>query len=258
MGLVFSSDDIDRYTRHFSRGYLLEDAIANQTPLEATDHLGVVHRIWPVTDVSVISAVASAMGPKPVFIADGHHRYETACDYRDQVYDSGFLSPDHPANFVLMHCVAMEDPGLIVLPTHRLFSGVPAMTQGQLAAKLETCFSIRPAGDGPELAILRLLGLFDRPADGASLAALREPPPIPGLTEALFIAEAAPTPPDASGGIGRAWEPDLLEAEVAPTPPDPESEAGSPQERRGGSSIWIESRTVDPVVAGSSPVRPAM
>ena len=63
------------------------------------------------------------MGPKPIFIADGHHRYETACNYRDQIYDSGFLSPEHPANYVLMMCVAMDDPGLIVMPTHRLFRG---------------------------------------------------------------------------------------------------------------------------------------
>ncbi|NQU24672.1 MAG: DUF1015 domain-containing protein, partial [Candidatus Nealsonbacteria bacterium] len=54
---------------------LLEDAIAGDTPLEAVDHLGVTHRIWPVTDVAVISAVAAAVGPKPIFIADGHHRY---------------------------------------------------------------------------------------------------------------------------------------------------------------------------------------
>jgi len=131
---------------------LLEDAVADQTPLVATDHLGVVQRLWPVADVAVISAVAAVMGPKPVFIADGHHRYETACNYRDQVYDSGFLSKDHPANFVLTHCVAMEDPGLAVLPTHRLFSGLPAITAEELAAKLGDRFEIRSAGEGPELA----------------------------------------------------------------------------------------------------------
>ena len=131
---------------------LLEDAVAGSTPLTAKDHLGVVHRLWPVTDVSVITAVSAAIGPKPLFVADGHHRYETACDYRDQIYDSGFLSKEHPANFVLTHCVAMEDPGLIVLPTHRLFNGLPAMTGDQLAAKLGDCFAIEPAGEGPEQA----------------------------------------------------------------------------------------------------------
>ncbi len=131
---------------------LLEDAIAGQTPLEATDHLGVVHRMWSVVDVEVISAVAAVMGPKPVFIADGHHRYETACNYREQVYDSGFLSADHPANFVLMMFVAMEDPGMIVLPTHRLFRGAPVLSADELTARLGECFTTRAAGDGPELA----------------------------------------------------------------------------------------------------------
>jgi len=131
---------------------VLEEAVAGETPVVATDHLGTVHRLWPVTDVSVISAVASLMGSKPIFIADGHHRYETACDYRDQVHDSGFLSPDHPANFVLMMCVAMEDPGLIVLPTHRLFCGLPPINSGELAARLGNCFTSRVAGEGPERA----------------------------------------------------------------------------------------------------------
>ncbi len=131
---------------------LLEAAVADETPIEATDHLGVVHRIWPVTDVEVISNLAAVIGPKPIFIADGHHRYETACNYREQIYDSGFLSKDHPANFVLMMCVAMEDPGMIVLPTHRLFRGTPALSAEELRTKLGDCFTTRSAGEGPELA----------------------------------------------------------------------------------------------------------
>jgi len=131
----------------------LDAAVAGQTPLEATDHLGVVHRLWTVTDVAAISSVAGLMGPKPIFIADGHHRYETACDYRDQIYDSGALDEEHPAGFVLTMCVAMEDPGLIVLPTHRLFLGVPPMTSEQLAAKLGDCFATRVVGKGAELAL---------------------------------------------------------------------------------------------------------
>jgi uncharacterized protein (DUF1015 family) len=131
---------------------VMDKAIAGKTPLVATDHLGVVHRMWPVTDVAAISKLSAVMGPKPIFIADGHHRYETACNYRDQIYDSGFLSPEHPANYVLMMCVAMDDPGLIVMPTHRLFHGVPAMTSAELTAKLSPCFTTRPAGQGPEAA----------------------------------------------------------------------------------------------------------
>jgi uncharacterized protein (DUF1015 family) len=92
------------------------------------------------------------MGPKPIFIADGHHRYTTALKYRDEIYDSGFLRPDHPARFVLMMCIAMNDPGLLVMPTHRMFRGVQAMTAEELAAKLGPHFTTQPAGEGPDQA----------------------------------------------------------------------------------------------------------
>jgi len=131
---------------------LLDTAAERIPPLAATDHLGVVHRLWPVTEPSVAAALDAVMGQKPIFIADGHHRYETACKYRDEVYDSGFLSPQHPANYVLMACIAMEDPGLLILPTHRLFRGLPAMTADELATKLGHCFLTMPAGQGPQQA----------------------------------------------------------------------------------------------------------
>jgi uncharacterized protein (DUF1015 family) len=131
---------------------ILEEAVAGLTPIEATDHLGVVHRMWTVTDPGIVASVSGVMGRKPVFIADGHHRYETACNYRQHIQDQGGMTPDHPANFVLMMFVAMDEPGLAVLPTHRLFNGVPELTADELAAKLDGSFVCRRAGEGPELA----------------------------------------------------------------------------------------------------------
>ena len=107
---------------------ILEQAISRLTPVVATDHLGVVNKVWAVTDIKTIAAVSTVVGPKPIFVADGHHRYETACEYRRHIYESGFLGTEHAANFVLMMFVGMEDPGLIVLPTHRLFRGLPLLT----------------------------------------------------------------------------------------------------------------------------------
>ena len=131
---------------------LLERSAAGTTPLEATDHLGVVHRLWPVTDDAVVSTLAGLIGNKPIFIADGHHRYETACNYRDELAKQGPLPPNHPANFVLMMCIGMDDPGLLVLPTHRLFRGLPAMTSDELIDKLGDSFTTRLAGEGSDLA----------------------------------------------------------------------------------------------------------
>jgi uncharacterized protein (DUF1015 family) len=130
----------------------LERSIAGTTPLEATDHLGVVHRMWPVTDLPTINAVQAALGPKPLFIADGHHRYETACNYRDELAAAGKLDSNHPANYVLMMCIGMSDPGLLVLPTHRLFSGVPQLTAAELVARLGDAFTTRIAGEGADMA----------------------------------------------------------------------------------------------------------
>jgi uncharacterized protein (DUF1015 family) len=133
---------------------ILDKAVAGQPPLEATDHLGVKSWMWPMTDEAVAAKVAGLMGPKAVFIADGHHRYETACNYRDEIaaQHGGTLPPDHPANFVLMMLVGMSDPGLLVLPTHRLFVQPAVSTVQELSAKLGEHFVIRPAGKGPAAA----------------------------------------------------------------------------------------------------------
>jgi uncharacterized protein (DUF1015 family) len=138
---------------------ILERAIAAAAPLEATDHLGVVHRLWPVTDVATITAIIGAMGDRPIYIADGHHRYETACNLRDQfaaAHDGG-LPAEHAANYVLMMCVSMDDPGMLVLATHRLFRGLPGITSAQLLERLGDAFRCQPAGKGPE----RARGLWD-------------------------------------------------------------------------------------------------
>jgi uncharacterized protein (DUF1015 family) len=128
---------------------LLDKAAARVTPLEATDHLGVVHRMWPVSDVAAISAVSGLMGKRPLFIADGHHRYETACNYRDElVATRGPIEAHDPANFVLMMSIGMSDPGLLVLPTHRLFRGPVGLTAEKLAAALAGSFDVREAGKG--------------------------------------------------------------------------------------------------------------
>jgi uncharacterized protein (DUF1015 family) len=129
----------------------LEQAILGLTPLEATDHLGVIHRLWPVSNHATIEQVRKRIADKPVFIADGHHRYETAINYRDGLAAAGKLAgPDAPANFALMMFVGMSDPGLIILPTHRLVSNLPSLTAQQIKAALSPNFTIETIGTGPK------------------------------------------------------------------------------------------------------------
>lgn len=129
---------------------LLESKIVGVQGVEATDHLGVVHRMWPISDVKTIQQVSALIETKDMFVADGHHRYETACNFRDELNAQSPLPKSHPANFVLTMLVSMNDPGLIVLPTHRLLTGVPSFTTEELTKRLSPCFDCEIVGRSPE------------------------------------------------------------------------------------------------------------
>jgi uncharacterized protein (DUF1015 family) len=128
----------------------LDNAVGRSLPFQATDHLGVVSKVWPVIDHHVATAITGLMASKPIFIADGHHRYETALRYVEEKKEAGEVTgPDHPANFVLMMLVAMQDPGLVILPTHRLVSGLPELKADQLRTLLASHFDMTTIGTGP-------------------------------------------------------------------------------------------------------------
>ena len=130
-----------------------EAGIRDRTPLEAVDHLGVINRLWPVTDEHTATAVQGLMSDRSIFIADGHHRYETGVKYRDDLAASGELAgTDDPANFTMMMLVGMSDPGLIILPTHRLVSGFPGLTSTKLAELLAPEFEVAVIPAGPDQA----------------------------------------------------------------------------------------------------------
>ena len=128
----------------------LEPALAQEPWGEAADEDGTVNRLWRVTDPDAIAAVQEALEDSELLIADGHHRYETARVYAEEVGGEG----DH--RYVLMCLVALEDPGLTVFPTHRLVSGLRPDQHETLAQALRRDFEIEevtadrllPDGDG--------------------------------------------------------------------------------------------------------------
>jgi uncharacterized protein (DUF1015 family) len=129
----------------------LDAAVGRALPLEATDHLGVVNRLWPISDQQTVSAITGQLGPKPIFIADGHHRYETALRYLEERRAAGEVRDAEAApHFVLMMLVSMSDPGLVILPTHRLVSGLPNVTADQLKAALGDAFQVERVGVGDQ------------------------------------------------------------------------------------------------------------
>jgi len=127
----------------------LEAGLTDRTPLLARDHLGVEHRLWPVTAPEALTAVHGLMADAPIFIADGHHRYETALKHLQERTEAGLVTgPDDPANFCLMMLVSMSDPGLRILPTHRLLAGLKDLTAAQLAERLAPEFDLEDFGEG--------------------------------------------------------------------------------------------------------------
>jgi uncharacterized protein (DUF1015 family) len=117
---------------------LLEDVAFSRPTVEATDADGIVHRLWKITDDETVNAIDAALDDEPILIADGHHRYETALNFRNesraQVEASGQTwNESADENFVMMMCVATSDEGLIVLPTHRLVKA-PGKTENLLEA----------------------------------------------------------------------------------------------------------------------------
>jgi uncharacterized protein (DUF1015 family) len=120
--------DLTRATRHnlspiFSLSTedawpLMAGAIDGSDPWgEATDAGGTVTRVWRIGDPAILERVTELLANARLLIADGHHRYETAIAYRNEIGGDG----DH--NYTLMALTGLEDPGLTVFPTHRLLSG---------------------------------------------------------------------------------------------------------------------------------------
>jgi len=120
---------------------------------EATDDEGTVHRLWRVGDPERIAAAQEAVAGSELLIADGHHRYETARAYAEEVGGDG----EH--RLVMMLLVSLEDPGLTIFPTHRLLDGLKeTATQQALRDSLLEHFDIEkitadelapPLTDGP-------------------------------------------------------------------------------------------------------------
>lgn len=111
--------------------------------MDITDSQGLGHRLWRLSDTRLLDFVAQSMENKRIYIADGHHRYETALNYRNWVKARNpDLSENHPSNYVMMSLSSMEDPGLVILPAHRLLKKVPQAHLADLLNKAAEYFEI--------------------------------------------------------------------------------------------------------------------
>ena len=165
---------------------VLDREIAGRPPLTAVDGFdpGTVHRLWLVQDERAQEEIVELMQDKTLFIADGHHRYETALAYRDEIRAKGVgwsapasspgseSEPESPEN-VMLTFVNMDDRGLTIFPTHRLIHELPEgldLDQEALERKLKEHFTLERFAPGEEERLLE--GLRAGMAQGKHLFGL--------------------------------------------------------------------------------------
>lgn len=151
----------------------VEDAVGacwEATPAaDVQDASGTRHSLWLVQDGEAIAAVRAALAEQPLYIADGHHRYETALAYQAEVRAAHPAGAAGEADYVLMLLTRADAEGLLVLPTYRLLHGLPVDRLMALPATLDRSFQV---------------SALDVPAD---------PQHLPALLDAhLLTAEGAP------------------------------------------------------------------
>jgi uncharacterized protein (DUF1015 family) len=112
---------------------VLEGVVGRSPAVSFTGSGGTTHRLWVVSDRNLHASIHSAFEESQVLIADGHHRYETALAYADELG----AGPDDPARFTLALLTDLGDPGLVVLPTHRVMKTGIAVTGGDSKDSLE-------------------------------------------------------------------------------------------------------------------------
>jgi len=121
---------------------ILDEVEAGQTPAtELLDEYGVVHRLWTISEPAKISAIQATMAQQKLVIADGHHRYETSLNFRNEMRTrAGKLIPDAGYERSMMTFVNTENEGLIILPTHRVVSNLREFSWSAVRRYLEPWF----------------------------------------------------------------------------------------------------------------------
>lgn len=127
----------------------LEKAREEQPICQVQDHLHNTHTLWRVTDAKALDSVIDYFRDKPVYIADGHHRYTTALGCRkNALANDPDLPADSPYNFIMMYLCASDDDGLSVLPTHRLLNYPESKTADEIVELLKKGLNVEEVNGG--------------------------------------------------------------------------------------------------------------
>jgi uncharacterized protein (DUF1015 family) len=148
----------------------LDEATRGKARLSTDSGNGERHQVWSIDDGNTIARIRECLAGQPLYIADGHHRYESALAYRRE-RRTGHTPQEagEPFDFVMMSLVDIADPGLIILPAHRLVRGLPASSIDGLMAGLKTCFAIEEHPLNRENVLSQIGSLLSKNKDGVSL-----------------------------------------------------------------------------------------
>jgi len=137
--------------RHADRA--LEQFTQSTAPfIDAMDYQNARNQVWRCTDRTIIEQVYSTLKDKQMFIADGHHRYETAIHYRNLQIENNPHHTGHEAyNFIMVYMTNMFDEGLIVFPTHRLLHSLEKFNFEELVEKLRSFFGVQELSNKQKL-----------------------------------------------------------------------------------------------------------
>lgn len=137
------------------------DSCSNGKPeLEMTDEDGVTHRLWTIYDKGVIAKLVDDFSVRRLYIADGHHRYETALNYRNYCRENGLSQEGDPCDYQMIFITDMEHPGLVVFPTHRLVYNLKDFDKQAVLVKCQRYFDVTPK-HGTDSIEKELAALYD-------------------------------------------------------------------------------------------------
>ncbi len=119
------------------------EAATKELPLVSTTLLnGERHDVWAISREETVADIDKSLAPQPIYIADGHHRYESALAYQREMGANSKVSGEEPFNFVMATLTDFADPGLIILSPHRLLRSLPQAKLAELSAKLHNLFEV--------------------------------------------------------------------------------------------------------------------
>jgi uncharacterized protein (DUF1015 family) len=123
----------------------LLQSVDNKPPeLTFDDDKNQSHKLWRILDQDVHAKIEKVMSEKPIFIADGHHRYETGLQYLSHLeQEKGTLPEFHPARYIMMYLSSMDDPGLVIRPAHRQLTTLPQQHLNDFLNKVSQYFDIK-------------------------------------------------------------------------------------------------------------------